>query len=363
MDFEEQLAIGGEENAPKEYLFGGPEFIETDSKNRIYIATVNNTIRIFSPEGKYLKTIGGRGRGPGEFLSITTMTMGFNDEIFVYDIRLRRLTTFYNVGDSVTTESFTNPYWVGHTFVPLDDGTFAITTPPLPPSANEFMSDYEPISEGNNVIYLLNRDLSERTRSFFDPYKYMFDKNIPIENKFATESDYRLARLNDSTLAITHVISDGKIYLVNRNRGDIREIEGRFSNQESYEQLPYENRHDYITTHFGLVTGGGFAYQRKLESLAFLTNDKWLLNFVMTTEKNEYTIGIEFLDKKGNYLGYTSIEDDFTIVQNQYSDFLGGDIMKIQFYPLHLDDRNRLHYMDMSSEVPVIRITKITMNE
>lgn len=367
VDFKEQLVIGGQEDAPKEYLFGGPEFIETDSEYRIYVATSNNTIRVFSPEGKHLKTLGGRGRGPGEFLYLSAMAIGADDELIVYDSRSRRLTTFYNLGDSVTTNSFNNPHWLENNIVPLNDGTYAATSSLVSPSARRILSEhvpgYEPIHSGNNILYILNQDFSERTHSFFDPYRYMFDREHPLEIKFARSPDFILASLNDSTLALTHNISNGNIYLINRNNGDIREIEGRFTDRESYEQLSYENRRDYIETHFGLVTGGGVAYQKKLESRALLSNDKWVLNFVKTAEKNDYTYGIEFLDKKGNYLGYTSIVDDFTIVQEGYSDFIGAELMQFKFYPKHLDNRDQLYYVDHSSGVPVIRVTKIILEE
>lgn len=86
-----------------------------------------------------------------------------------------------------------------------------------------------------------------------------------------------------------------------------------------------------------------------------LANDKWGLHFIETTDgegSDQRLYSLEFLDKEGSYLGYTSIDDDFTTHQKTTS-----------FFPKHLDDQNQLYYVDYSSGVPVIRITKIIMEE
>jgi len=63
------LALGNDESKPREYLFSSPKFISTDSKNNIFVADRNSAgIRIFNEKGEFIKTIGARGQGPGEFL-------------------------------------------------------------------------------------------------------------------------------------------------------------------------------------------------------------------------------------------------------------------------------------------------------
>jgi hypothetical protein len=58
-------------------------------------------IRIFAPDGEYLRTLGGRGEGPGEFLDLDQAWIR-GDTIEAFDGRTRRITRFFP-DDSVTT--------------------------------------------------------------------------------------------------------------------------------------------------------------------------------------------------------------------------------------------------------------------
>ncbi|MFC1662146.1 6-bladed beta-propeller, partial [Gemmatimonadota bacterium] len=49
-------------------------------------------VRMFSTEGQYLRTVGREGGGPGEFKGISGMGMGGDEEAWVYDFSLRRIT-------------------------------------------------------------------------------------------------------------------------------------------------------------------------------------------------------------------------------------------------------------------------------
>lgn len=60
----------------------------------IYVADqFTNTIKKFSPNGKLLKTIGGKGCGPGEFIRITGFAR-LDSSLLVWDQSLRRFTRF-----------------------------------------------------------------------------------------------------------------------------------------------------------------------------------------------------------------------------------------------------------------------------
>ena len=48
-------------------------------------------VRIFSPEGKFLRTVGSRGQGPGEFESLGAIAAGHGDTVFVVDDRHTRI--------------------------------------------------------------------------------------------------------------------------------------------------------------------------------------------------------------------------------------------------------------------------------
>src|SRR5687767_13361969 len=60
--------IGGSESLPEQYLFGSVSSVATDALDRIYVADMmSSEIRVFSPQGEFLQTVGRPGQGPGEF--------------------------------------------------------------------------------------------------------------------------------------------------------------------------------------------------------------------------------------------------------------------------------------------------------
>lgn len=68
------LVVIGSEDQPFEYQLGDPFSVVTDEKGHIYVADrASLTVKVFDSEGNYLRSIGGRGRGPGEFMQINLM--------------------------------------------------------------------------------------------------------------------------------------------------------------------------------------------------------------------------------------------------------------------------------------------------
>jgi len=98
IELKEDLSIGVA-NGAEEYMFANPSYVDADSKGNIYVAdAMDKVIKVFNPEGKYLKSIGGSGQGPGEFQRLYSIIIDKNDFIHVYDVGLRRLTIFNQNG-------------------------------------------------------------------------------------------------------------------------------------------------------------------------------------------------------------------------------------------------------------------------
>jgi sugar lactone lactonase YvrE len=75
--------------------FGYIADIQVDSRGRIYICDgMNNTIHLYSGDGKFLRKIGKAGEGPGEFKMLTGIIIGENDTVYAIDDMLRRITIF-----------------------------------------------------------------------------------------------------------------------------------------------------------------------------------------------------------------------------------------------------------------------------
>ena len=67
------------------YLYN-PVGVTTDSQNNIFVGDHRGrAIHKYTPEGKYLQSVGAPGRGPGEFSRITEIAVNENDNLLVLD--------------------------------------------------------------------------------------------------------------------------------------------------------------------------------------------------------------------------------------------------------------------------------------
>jgi hypothetical protein len=98
---EQELLIGALEGDP-EYQFGQVGGLTVDSEGRIYALDVQaQHIKVYSPEGEYLSTIGGQGRGPGELFQAFFLVMGPGDTLLVPDVGNQRINRFAPDGSSL----------------------------------------------------------------------------------------------------------------------------------------------------------------------------------------------------------------------------------------------------------------------
>jgi len=105
----EEVSIFTEKENDDNYIFWEPQDFDVDENGNIYILdTRNGRIQKFADKGKYLKTIGQRGSGPGELIYPDSIRIS-DTKMFVYDPGNVRISTFTLEGkviDSVTSGKF-----------------------------------------------------------------------------------------------------------------------------------------------------------------------------------------------------------------------------------------------------------------
>jgi hypothetical protein len=102
--FVQEIALD-EKTMPKDVLFVGPADIACDSAGNVYVMDFSdNNIKEFGPSGKFLKVIGRKGQGPGEFNMPIDLIIA-KDRLVVWDMGNHRLCELTLTGELIHAES------------------------------------------------------------------------------------------------------------------------------------------------------------------------------------------------------------------------------------------------------------------
>ncbi|MDH5467279.1 MAG: 6-bladed beta-propeller [Candidatus Aminicenantes bacterium] len=213
ISLEEELSIGSTEER-EEYMFGYTVSIAVNDNGDIYILDIQQkNIRVFDRDGKYLKTIGGRGQGPGEMEMPTQIQITSQNELASFDLRRRSLEYFSLDGKFLRR----NP------LIQVERPTRIIID-----SNGDFIC-YMGIIEENQPKVALMKFNSDQEKEFvitkfdpfsmsadpFSPYKYrilrpglLFD--VAKENNilWAISSEYELKILNSKGKTTKKIVKD-----------------------------------------------------------------------------------------------------------------------------------------------------------
>ena len=110
IQFEQEFVLD-DERMPEDFYFENPSTISCDREGNIYVVDSGATnIKKFDVQGKFLKTIGREGQGPGEFGGLYYSTFA-KDRLIVWDSGNRRLCAFNPDGE-----------FIDSTNIPYDEG-------------------------------------------------------------------------------------------------------------------------------------------------------------------------------------------------------------------------------------------------
>jgi hypothetical protein len=149
----------GEMDGPDEYLFGEISGAVLDSDGRVHVADPQaRNIRVFSPDGTFLRSVGGPGEGPGEFGHISGLAVA-PEGIAALDGSLNRVTVFGPAGEVVRTVRLQRPSSVFEHNAPMafdSDGRFFDRARLSRPDADSVgVAIYELSGDGVKTVILL----------------------------------------------------------------------------------------------------------------------------------------------------------------------------------------------------------------
>ena len=100
----EEMRIGQADGGPA--AFGRVTALEAAPDGSIVVADgMANEIRVFGRDGRHRRTFGGKGAGPGEFLMISGLSWGPNQQLWIMDPLGLRLSAFDTTGRFLGSQS------------------------------------------------------------------------------------------------------------------------------------------------------------------------------------------------------------------------------------------------------------------
>ncbi|MBA4318124.1 MAG: hypothetical protein C0412_06965 [Flavobacterium sp.] len=304
------FSINDDKTTQKEYMFKRVSGIITDDENNFYVyENMGFEIRKFSKNGKYVKTIGRNGEGPGEFKFVYRLHINNKNELVIYDPPNYRVTYFNLDGKYLKSTPFESgvryldniKYFGNNSYIAL-----------------KTVSNDK--SEHGNKIVVYDEGFKNLITSFghssiFWKYNDVYELHMEIANALNIA-------FNDKSVFVTKKYYDGKIYLFDKNSNwDVNIIEGRSIKKPGYDVIEKWITDIDWRSMPGSAIGFGMKLEGKNRSFTVVRRNssaglfeykkKYLVNFLITwLNKKEYEFGIDVYNIDGTYLGYSKIDSN-----------------------------------------------------
>ena len=102
---ERRLSLGALDGPEQYQLFNVRNAALQSDGDIVLIDGGTREVRLFDRDGAYVKTLGGRGSGPGEFQEPNQVLITADDSVLVWDDALARITRFDSAGEFVAVQS------------------------------------------------------------------------------------------------------------------------------------------------------------------------------------------------------------------------------------------------------------------
>jgi len=186
---EEELSIGGDDDR-EEYIFIEIQRVAIDDHGNIYVLDRRGAhIKVFDNTGTYLRTIGRRGQGPGEFQNPIEMFLTPDQNIAVQDFINRRLSFYTLEGEHLQDQSFGDKL-LGKIEMDPDGSYYAMTTEYYVPNENGIQLGQYLIKKFDGRLDYLDTLTSSSVPEQMDHFMYYFmllfdidkDGNVVVGN-------------------------------------------------------------------------------------------------------------------------------------------------------------------------------------
>lgn len=284
--YDEINRIDKNDYSPQE-IYEIPKTFDFDHQGNLYVAGYNDPYIIkYDGEGNFISKFGGEGKGPGEFLEISTIFFDSkNSDIVAMDRFNLRLTRFNLDGEVVETVQFPNE----NSFSPLmgandSEGNIFLLY-------RNFTLPNQPKVTADNLIHVYDSGFKEYKSSFLEVEIFTnADENYFVDRITGGSTTGYFELISDHLIAAVPYIYSGKIILFKKEENDWvthKTLYGKILNDQPYEQIDFNTAPEYsrrIGTPRGAIAG--LIYN---ESVGIdLINDKYLVVFTIQRDKKSF---------------------------------------------------------------------------
>jgi hypothetical protein len=145
-------------------------------------------VQVYTPEGEYLRTVGGQGAGPGELTGAIFLVMGPGDTLMVPDVNNRRINLFGPDGSSIGSFPLALEQGIPLNFRYTPSGVIAEQVRPLDlPNM--------PTTDSLDTILLLATDgtVTDTLKRFPSGETFSFSRGLPEFKFYSPEASWALS--------------------------------------------------------------------------------------------------------------------------------------------------------------------------
>jgi hypothetical protein len=252
-------------------------------------------VKVFNRQGKCLFTIGRKGQGPGEFQSITAMTINFKGQLVVADYLNARMGVFNSQGAAIATYRLPpNVQWPRRICCTPDGGYI-------------FLAKHE---KNNLIFHRFTRDF--RYVKSFGELPIIDYENTVFEQRFAEAEVGEMAFDSRGILYYAPGLFDGRIYLYkNDNLISVYKGTTRIKVPYEYEKVDRLGRppakYQYS---MGGPSGMYFARRNAASGGMNVLDDGTLAHLLVIFNGPKYETGVQFFAKDGSPAKYMRLVGD-----------------------------------------------------
>jgi len=317
----------GQLDGPEEFLFVNIVDVKVNSEGDIYVADSRlNEIRKFNKDGEYLLTIGRPGQGPGEFQSVSILSMNSRDDLIAFDGILGRVSVFSDSGKHIkTTQQLMTDLWIDPSKIFVTDDGYVFFGKPINSLKlfHEFDQEWNLTESYIDYEFIDNREFEELSLIFNPDYCFFQENGNILYTKYHYGNQI-------------FVYKNRKLEKIIRREADIikpYEIIVFHDVNKAMNMQKDPKYQDYDIKLFGRgIAFFGKSFQNSLG--LFQLSDGHIVNFIsIRKSKDVREFGVELYDSEGRFLKYSKLGE------NLYDDIRCKDSSDL-FYAI---DRKEYH--------------------